>query len=111
MSEVFHCNYCRKPRNNVGGMCDGCGSPVAQATYQRPKQSTNVVPQCGKCGKRGVYQEEGRYYCVDCQVWYEKPDQQCLDTRPLEAAIKAEEQEKYEKQKKARRHQRGGYGR
>lgn len=107
----FHCNFCRKERTDVGGMCNGCGSPVAQATYQRPKQMQNTIPQCPRCGKRGVAQEEDRYYCVGCGAWYEEPDQRFLDTRPLEAAIKQEEQQIHNRRKKAARHRRGGYGR
>jgi ribosomal protein S27AE len=111
MTERFHCNFCQKLRNNVGGLCDGCGSFVANATYKRQPESTTAVPKCPRCGKRGVSQEEDRYYCISCQAWYETPDQQYLDTRPLQAAIKAEEQQKYDRERKARRHKRGGYGR
>lgn len=108
---MFFCHFCRRERQNANGLCSGCGSDVAHCGRKKPDVMTNTVPQCPGCGRRGVTQEEDRWYCVACKVWYERPDQAYLDSRPENNAIKREEfEERQARRKKAARHRsRGSY--
>lgn len=95
----FHCNFCRKVRQDVNGLCSGCGSEVRLAEKKRPAFDLNTPCPCPKCGRRGVPQEDDqRWFCLSCNIHFERDDQTYVDDRP---DVNAEKQEAFrERQKK-----------
>lgn len=106
---MFDCRFCRKRREDVNGLCGGCGSEVRLAGVKPPQRDINTPASCPKCGRRGVPQDDHRWVCISCNSWFERDDQTYVDDRPDVNAEKQEAfRERQAKHAKCKRHQTRG---
>lgn len=86
----FFCGICSGKRDNVGGMCSGCGGEVSEV-----RMSANPKPkpvQCPQCGPRTDAYPLGRgeHHCRRCGVKFSPVEFAFVDTRPEVNAEKRE---------------------
>lgn len=86
----FFCSVCRGKRDDIGGMCSGCGSDV-----EKVRVSANPKPkpvQCPNCGPRtDAYKlKRGTYHCRRCHAEFAPVEFSFADSRPDVNAEKRE---------------------
>ena len=87
---LIDCNICQGRRESAGGVCLGCGTPVANA--RMPGKVSASKPRCPNCKRSQSRElERGRFLCGHCRAVFEREDVGYLDDRP---AINAEKRER-----------------
>jgi ribosomal protein L37AE/L43A len=90
----FFCGICNGKRDNVGGLCSGCGGDVDQVRMSaNPKP---VAPKCPQCGPRtDAYRlDRGSYHCRRCGAEFAPVEFGFLDSRPDRNAERMENRER-----------------
>lgn len=86
----FFCGVCRGQRDDICGMCSGCGGRVAEVRMSaKPKPKS---PQCPRCGPRtDAYKlKRGTYHCRKCGAEFSPVEVGFVDSRPDVNAEKRE---------------------
>ena len=87
---MFWCRVCKAQRVE-SGRCQSCGTGVTP--YYQPKDKPGVSPACPNCrGRHTRATAHGSRLCRDCGVEFEPVEVGYLDSRPLENAIKREDE-------------------
>mgnify|MGYP006908234776 CR=1 FL=1 len=82
--QPIQCRFCNGPRRTLGGVCLGCGMPVANARDNR-RPAKKRPRRCPRCrSDRCTEVSPGEYKCNECSADFENDDFSFVDDRPEE---------------------------